>query len=62
MRASKKEAPRLSYQIRMNQDDLDAWREAAKAEDLSIAEWLRRAANLQLNRCSSCGAKKRAKP
>jgi hypothetical protein len=55
MKASKTGITRLSYQIRMNPDDLDAWREAAVAEDISIAEWIRRACNQQLHRCSSCG-------
>lgn len=41
-------AKNKTFLIHVSEEDLEAWREAATAEDLAIADWIRRACRAAL--------------
>jgi len=55
------EDPRITLQVRATLAERQVYIAAAKAEGIALSEWLRRAADAALSKCSSCGAKKRRK-
>ena len=50
---------RCRVELRVLEAERDAWHAEAERHGLTLSEWLRRAAALQLGKCPSCGGRRR---